>query len=206
MIKNLTINARKPKGIFGFLMILKMNRGHKALTEWAINNIGFENSNFILDIGCGGGKAIKKILSTTKTSKVYGIDYSGLAVKRARKENKKYILEGRCLINKSSVSNLSFDRDTFDTIISVESIYFWDNLTDQFKSIKNILKPEGRFAIVCEMVREKGQNVREDIVEFLQMYVPSIDNLKSMLLSSGYSKINYFYDENHNWLCMIAVK
>ena len=50
----LTENAAKPAGFWGRLMIRSMNRGHSALTDWALDYVPVENGFRVLDIGCGG--------------------------------------------------------------------------------------------------------------------------------------------------------
>ena len=52
----LTENAAKPAGFWGRLMIRSMNRGHSALTDWALDYVPVENGFRVLDIGCGGGR------------------------------------------------------------------------------------------------------------------------------------------------------
>lgn len=58
MIKKLTANARRPQGLWGNLMIKKMNRGHAAMTKWGLENLPLHTGAVVADIGCGGGNAV----------------------------------------------------------------------------------------------------------------------------------------------------
>ena len=48
----LTENAAKPNGFWGKLMIKAMNKGHSALTDWALDHISIPSNGTLLDIGC----------------------------------------------------------------------------------------------------------------------------------------------------------
>ena len=54
--KKILMNARKPKGFWGKIFIKKMNKGHAALTAWALEKLDLRPVDLAVDIGCGGGK------------------------------------------------------------------------------------------------------------------------------------------------------
>ena len=84
-------NTRKPTGILGKIMIIRMNIHHKNLVKWAIKNFPKINPTNILDIGCGGGKNALELLKTYKNAKLMAIDYSPVSVKNSRKALSKEI-------------------------------------------------------------------------------------------------------------------
>ena len=69
-------NTCKPKGIGGKIMVNMMNTGHSSMAEWGFTHIEIRNNYICLDIGCGGGANVKKLLAKTPYGKVTGIDYS----------------------------------------------------------------------------------------------------------------------------------
>lgn len=69
-------NTRKPQGFGGKIMVAMMNSGHSAMAEWGLRHIHIADHSDILDIGCGGGANIKKMLSLCPHGRVSGIDYS----------------------------------------------------------------------------------------------------------------------------------
>ena len=48
-------NPRKPTGDDGQKMLERMNESHYAVTGWALEHWNINESDIILDIGCGGG-------------------------------------------------------------------------------------------------------------------------------------------------------
>ena len=67
-------NTRKPEGFFGRLMVAGMNGGsHAAMAMWGLEIIDIPQTGDILDIGCGGGANIARLLARSKASKVTGV-------------------------------------------------------------------------------------------------------------------------------------
>ena len=67
-------NTCKPEGIGGKIMVNMMNAGHSSMAEWGFTHIEIRNDYRCLDIGCGGGANVKKLLVKTPYGKVIGID------------------------------------------------------------------------------------------------------------------------------------
>lgn len=55
-------NTCKPKGLGGSLMVNMMNIGHSPMAEWGLKHIKINKNDISLDVGCGGGANIKKLL------------------------------------------------------------------------------------------------------------------------------------------------
>ena len=56
-------NTCKPKGLGGSLMVNMMNIGHSPMAEWGLKHIKINKNDISLDVGCGGGANIKKLLA-----------------------------------------------------------------------------------------------------------------------------------------------
>ena len=93
--KELIINARKPVGELGDKLLDRMNESHESLAQWGVSHLDITNDDVILDIGCGGGVNVERFLKMTE-NKVYGLDYSEIAVEKSTKLNQDAIDEGRC--------------------------------------------------------------------------------------------------------------
>ena len=52
---------RCPTGLQGRIVAAGMNRGHSDLTTWGLKKARIEPEFVILDVGCGGGKTIKRL-------------------------------------------------------------------------------------------------------------------------------------------------
>ena len=62
MLRNFLQNTRKPKGFLGRIMLHSMNSGHTPLSKWALAQIHPAKNARVLDVGCGGGANIARLM------------------------------------------------------------------------------------------------------------------------------------------------
>lgn len=203
----LTENAAKPAGFWGRLMIRSMNRGHSALTDWALDYVPVENGFRVLDIGCGGGRTVSKLCDRVGSGKVCGVDYSDLCVKKAENLNRKNILCGRAEIRKGSVSELPFAEESFDLVTAVETYYFWPDKLGDLAQVYRVLKRGGRLLLVFEMLRTEDNPDRwKPVEERLHIKAVSCAEIRDILLRAGYQNIRTHTKSGTSWLCATAEK
>ena len=116
-----------------------------------LTHIEIAENNICLDIGCGGGANVKRLLAKTPYGKVTGIDYSEISVIKSQKINKEEIENKRCEILQGNVMKLPFGNETFDIITAFETIYFWPDISGAFKQVYRVLKNTGTFMICNEI-------------------------------------------------------
>ena len=151
LLSKIFSNTRKPEGFFGEMMVNGMNGGgHAQMANWALSSVQIKEDSQILDIGCGGGANIARLLQRVPKGVVQGIDYSSVSVAKSSKVNAKAIAEGRCKVQEASVVKLPFGESTFDLVTAFETIYFWPDIEHCFGEVKRVLKPGGQFVIVNE--------------------------------------------------------
>lgn len=203
----LLMNARKPKGFLGSVMIKRMNIGHLKMTVWALEKLNIKNDATVLDVGCGGGKAIHFMSQAAHNGRVFGIDYSEKSVQLAAKENAENINKGKVKISKASVSSLPFPEASFDNVTSFESFYFWPDLKNDMREILRVLKPGGLLMIVAEMYKnEKFDEHNKEYVKKLNMNYMSRDEFIELFESTGYCGVKAYEDEEKGWICITGAK
>ena len=69
-------NTCKPEGFLGRLMLSSMNIGHRSLHSWGFSQLELKDGITAVDLGCGGGSNVKRLLKMLPRAKVLGIDYS----------------------------------------------------------------------------------------------------------------------------------
>lgn len=207
MIKKLTANARNPQGLWGSLMIKKMNKGHSRMTRWAFERLDIKLDETILDIGCGGGNAVAILEKLAPKGKVFGIDYSALSVEKASVKNKRAISQGRVKILNASVSSLPFQDKSIALATAVETIYFWPDLKNDFKEVYRVLKDGGRFCVVCEMVKNSdGTGAHTQVADFLKLHYLSQEEIERLFIAAGFKNISIHRDEANDWLAATGIK
>ena len=83
--KKLMANAKKPVGELGSKILDRMNKSHEEMAVWGVSHFNISDSDVVLDIGCGGGRNVKRFAS--QALKVYGLDYSQVSVLKSSKLN-----------------------------------------------------------------------------------------------------------------------
>ena len=152
-------NTCKPEGFSGKRMCNQMNRGHKKLSNWGFQFLAIDRYDYCLDIGCGGGANVKKLVKLTEYGHVTGLDYSKVSVEKTKKFNKKACEQMHAYIVEGDVMDIPFKENVFNVATAFETIYFWPDLKKAFKNVYSVLKSGGTFLICNEDdgLTKKGQ-------------------------------------------------
>ena len=180
LLSRLCSNFAPPRGAMGRIALSMMNSWHGPLTNWGFDHIPFRDGWTILDVGCGGGRTLRRLLGRSKGATVYGVDLSGESVAKARRENAK-LLDTRVFVRQGSAAELPYSDHTFDLVTAVETVYFWRDLPRCFEEVKRVLKPGGRFAILLEVA--SADCVWTRFVDGMTTYSP--EQLKAFLEQAG---------------------
>ena len=212
--KELIINARKPVGELGDKLLDRMNESHESLAQWGVSHLDISKDDVILDIGCGGGVNVERFLNMTE-NKVYGLDYSEIAVEKSTKLNQNAIDEGRCDVIQGSVSKLPFEDNTFDIVTGFETVYFWPDFVNDCKEVRRVLKDDGIMFICNEAIPDEEDERQKELIDLLDMKIFSEDEFDEYLREAGFSDIICFSKSGPDsvdrelvtgWLCVIARK
>ncbi len=164
------------------------------------SHLTLRNHTHILDVGCGGGANIAKMLKDVSGSVVDGLDYSAESVAFSKKTNADY-LGKRCTIHQGDVSSLPYSDHSLDYVTAFETIYFWPVPDAAFKEIKRVLKPGGILFICCESA-DPSNTTWTDRIEGMTVYRG--EDLKKRLLKIGYLKVE-LHKNKKGWMCLTAV-
>lgn len=197
-------NTCKPVGMCGRIMLSMMNSGHESLSCWGFSHIHVSTDASVLDIGCGGGANIKRLLQMSPYGNVMGVDYSEVSVAASRKLNQADIKKKRCDVVQGNVMQLPFAEKRFDLVTACETIYFWPNLHDAFAQVYRVLRNGGTFMICNELNGRNNEDNRwTEIVEGMVIY--RIEQLEAVLTVAGFGNIKVHETES-GWVCVTAQK
>jgi ubiquinone/menaquinone biosynthesis C-methylase UbiE len=199
--------SRKPSGLLGRLMGLLMNWRHRPLSKWTIELMNIQPDDFVLDIGCGGGMAIKEITRIAITGFVAGIDYSEIMVQQALKHNAAAVCAMRVAIKNGSISNLPFKDESFDKAYAIESFNFWPNPIAGLKEVHRVLRPKGLVAIATGWSKETpNQHKYVAMARKMRFSLYSGSQIVEMLTAAGFLQAQFTIKDDKNWLCAIGAK
>ena len=181
LLKSFFSQCARPEGTLGRAMLCFMNYTHAPLTNWGLKLVHVQDGWTMLDVGCGGGFTIRRLLNRSKDAQVYGIDISEESVTKARKVNAD-VLDKQVYVTQGSAEQLPYSDEMFDLVTAVETVYFWPNLPDCLQEVRRVLKPGGKFAIMVEVVDSDSKWT--SIVEGMTAYTP--EQLKTLLDDAGF--------------------
>ena len=192
----------RPSSLMGRLLLRSMNIGHGRLHQWGLKAAGIQLTDRVLDVGCGGGKAISRILEETRRE-VAGVDHSPEAVKTARSVNRAAVSSGRLRIVESSVESLPFRDGFFDVVTAFETTYFWPELQAGLTEIHRVLNRGGRLVIANEFADRASAGAWADR---LNMHVPDSEALAGAAYEAGFLMVDVSVHPHNGWLRLIAAK
>ena len=183
LLKKLFTNCACPQGRMGRAMLKFMNLCHAPLTNWGLKLVDIHDGWTMLDIGCGGGATLQRLLKRSKNAKVYGIDISAESVAKAKKVNAD-VLDKQVFVCQGSAEKLPYEDEKYDLVTAVETVYFWPNLPGCLQEVRRVLKPGGKFAIMVEVV--DGDSMWTNVVEGMTAYSP--EDLEKLLNEAGFTQ------------------
>ncbi len=142
----------KPQGIIGKICCKLMNIINKPLYNGIINNINTDCNSTVLDIGYGNGYLISKLFRKSSCN-IYGIDISEDMKSTAEKRNRKALSANKLKLWVGDCCSMNFKDNSFDSITSVNTIYFWQDTLRGLSEIYRTLKPNSTF---CNAVYSKS--------------------------------------------------
>jgi ubiquinone/menaquinone biosynthesis C-methylase UbiE len=184
-------NLRKPQGAGGWFLLSTMNWGHGPLSRWGLKHLAIRPGDHILDIGCGGGRNVARILQRAREGKVCGLDYSETSVEKTRRLNRRAIREGRAEIRLGSVSQNPWPDNSFDIVTAFETVYFWPDLVEDLREVRRTLKPGGVFFICNEMNKpETGEPPYQYWIKKLALKTYTVSEFQKHLEEAGFAGVN----------------
>lgn len=197
LTKKMQKQGGKPSGFLGSIIGKLMNVFHGDIHKWGLQSCSIQEDFVCLDIGCGGGNAVKTIAEKATNGKTFGLDHSLEMVNLSRKLNKSAIANGLVDINQGSVSSLPYSDNQFDLVTAFETIQFWPNLAKDLGEVKRVLKSPGTFIIINRYPHEGSK-----WAEFLKLKTDI--EYKQKLESSRFESVTIDNESKKGWILVTA--
>ncbi len=128
-----------------------MEQGHGPVARRAFERLDLQPDGWYLDIGCGNGYTVRWAAKTASAGRAVGIDVAPEMIRRARElsadlPNAEFHL--------ATFPDHQLSGSRFDTIFSMEVLYYLPSLSAALEEIVRLLKPGGRFACVIDYYQE----------------------------------------------------
>ena len=191
---------RPSSSLIGRLTLRSMNLWHTPLHRWGLAAAGIGADSRVLDVGCGGGGAVRRILRLTR-AEVGAVDHSPAAVESTRRLNAAAAASGRLRVVEGSVEALPFRSGYFDVVTAFETVYFWPDLVAGLRETARVLAPGGRLVVADECADRQAAGAWADR---LAMNVPDGDELVSSCRAAGFARASAQRHPRRPWLRVVA--
>ncbi|WP_051463685.1 class I SAM-dependent methyltransferase [Leptolyngbya sp. PCC 6406] len=113
-----------------------------ATVQETMHRLDLTSHGRILDLGCGTGTLIQRLLHLTPETEIVGLDPSAEMLSVARQKLPKSV---ELLVG--SADKIPFPNESFDLVISTNAFHYFRHPSQAIQEIKRVLKPNGNLVI-----------------------------------------------------------
>jgi ubiquinone/menaquinone biosynthesis C-methylase UbiE len=118
-----------------------------------LTRLDLNPGDHLLDLGCGAG-VIAEYISDQTGAKVTRLDYATPAIAEANERTADK--RSRLKFLKGDMNALDLPEQSFDAAISLDTLYWVDDLTDTLSQVARTIKPGGQIGIFMVQSRPEG--------------------------------------------------
>ena len=163
-----------------------MERGHRPVGEQAIARMNVGSNARVLDVGCGSGWATRLLAGFAINGHVTGIDISDEMIRVAREASQSY---ANVDFEIASAEQLPFNDNEFTHAFSMESLYYYRNISKALSEIHRVLENGGLFCAVVDLYWEN--EATHQWIDDLNVPVEllSSEDYRSLFIDAGFTNI-----------------
>jgi SAM-dependent methyltransferase len=137
-----------PSGAIGrYLLPVVWNRRNSALNDSTLARLQLRAEDRVLDIGCGGGYLIGKMIKQAAAGHVSGVDASPVIARHCSSRFGRSIHKGCLDIQCAPADALPYPNNHFSKACSVNSLFYWPDLHQGLREIHRVLASHGLFVL-----------------------------------------------------------
>jgi len=134
-----------PSGLRGRMVGAILNSRNRVTVAAAVDALSLAPGSVVADLGFGGGVGLGRLLQAVgDAGQVHGIEVSETMLTSAERGFRREIAAGRLRLHLASIQELPFQDDSLDGAITVNTIYFIDDLNAAFAELARVMKVSAR--------------------------------------------------------------
>lgn len=164
----------------------RMARGHWPFSSQILEKMALKPGDLFLDIGCGNGYAVRWAAEHVGPSgKATGVDLSPEMIALCQQQALHPVEQYQV----ANVEALPFDENTFDRILSVESIYYYPDIPKALAEVYRVLKPGGQYSAMVDFYRENpNSEIWQELMGVPMTYLSETD-YQTLFEAAGFSTV-----------------
>lgn len=163
-----------------------MEKGHGPVGRQAIQLMRVPADARVLDVGCGSGWATRVLAGYAINGQVTGIDISDEMIRVARESSAAF---PNADFEVASAERLPFTDCEFTHAFSMESLYYYENISEAVTEIHRVLHPGGLFVAVMDLYWES--EATHQWIDTLKVPVEllSVEDYRALFVDAGFVNI-----------------
>ncbi len=142
-------NPTGPSGhVVGWIMGRRSSNVQRS--RWAVELLGIQPTDRVIEFGCGPGVAIAALASRASQGLVVGVDHSEVMIRQASRRNAAAIRAGRVRLIHTPVENMRLIDGLFDAALAINTVGFWHEPEARLREIGHMLRADGRIALISQ--------------------------------------------------------
>jgi SAM-dependent methyltransferase len=163
-----------------------MEKGHRPVGEQAIRRMNLTDNARVLDVGCGSGWATRLIAETAVNGRVVGIDISDEMIAVAQSSSAGF---PNIDFKVASAESLPFADAEFTHVFSMESLYYYSDLSTALKEIHRVLVNGGTFVTVVDLYLENEPSHQWVPALNVPVQLLGVADYRALLDSAGFINV-----------------
>jgi arsenite methyltransferase len=138
----------EPQGWRGRLVGRGLNRGNREMVRAAVHAADVHAGDSVADLGFGGGLGLELLLDAVgPRGHVHGLDISTTMLEAATRRYQRERVEGRLTLLEATMVELPIPNGALDAAITVNTVYFIEDLGAAFAEMARVLRSGGRAVV-----------------------------------------------------------
>ena len=193
-----------PAGISGRIAGRVMNSLNQEMNMATVEHMHIESQHTSLDIGFGGGVTLELMTDLASRGRVCGIEISRTMLSHARRRFSRLINEERLDLARGAIEAVPHEDELFDSVCTVNTVYFWQDPSKAIQETHRVLKPGGRLVLSFRPARA----MRE--LQFTRHGFTLYDSgiLQDLLKRAGFiqTQVHEGNDGHLDYVCLLAIR
>jgi ubiquinone/menaquinone biosynthesis C-methylase UbiE len=129
---------------------MALRSSNRKRNVWAVDLLGVEPTDRVLEIGFGPGIAIRELSRRARHGLVCGVDHSEVMLRQARRRNRAAVGAGRVALRCASAERLPTFEEPFDKVLAVNNMGMWREPDERLRELRGLMRSGGRIALVSQ--------------------------------------------------------